>query len=138
MGVKLMIPVDVVVAREISEDAESWVVPIDAIPEDVYALDIGPETVMQYTVAIACAKLIIWNGPMGLFEIDKFSKGTVQIAESVANSCAVTIVGGGDSLAALKKADVVEKISHISTGGGASLDIAQGTQLPAVVALDDK
>lgn len=138
MGVKLMMPVDVVVAREISEDAESWVVPIDSIPEDVYALDIGPETVIQFTVAIACAKLIIWNGPMGLFEIDQFSKGTVQIAESVATSCAVTIVGGGDSLAALKKAGVVENITHISTGGGASLYVAQGKILPAVAALDNK
>lgn len=138
MGVKLMMPVDVVVAREISENAVAWVVPIDSIPEDAYALDIGPETIAQYTMAIACAKLIIWNGPMGLFEIEQFSAGTVQIAQAVANSCGATIVGGGDSLAALKKAGVVENITHISTGGGASLDVAQGKELPAVAALDDK
>lgn len=138
MGVKLMMPVDVIVAREISEDAKAWVVDIDSIPADAYALDIGPKTVAQYTMAIACAKLIIWNGPMGLFEIDKFSKGTVSIAEAVANSCAITVVGGGDSLAALKKANVVDKITHISTGGGASLDVAQGKELPAVEALNSK
>lgn len=138
MGVKLMMPVDVIVAREISEDAEAWAVDIDSIPADAYALDIGPQTVAQYTMAIACAKLIIWNGPMGLFEIDKFSKGTVDIAETVANSCAITVVGGGDSLAALKKAGVVDKITHISTGGGASLDVAQGKELPAVEALNSK
>ncbi len=138
MGVKLMMPVDVIVAREISKDAKAWVVDIDSIPADAYALDIGPKTVAQYTMAIACAKLIIWNGPMGLFEIDKFSKGTVSIAEAVANSCAITVVGGGDSLAALKKANVVDKITHISTGGGASLDVAQGKELPAVEALNSK
>jgi phosphoglycerate kinase len=123
-------PVDAVVASEFSKDADSKVVDIDAIPADWMGLDIGPKTVALYADTIKNSKLIIWNGPMGIFEIDKFSKGTFRIAHAIADSYAYSIVGGGDTANAADKAGEKENISFISTGGGASLELLEGKVLP--------
>jgi phosphoglycerate kinase len=136
MGDKLMLPVDHVVSGEFKAGAESEVV--ETIPEGKMALDIGPKTIANYEAVIAGSKTIIWNGPMGVFEMPPFDKGTVAIAKAVANSGAVSVVGGGDSEKAIKSAGVADKISHISTGGGASLEFLGGIELPGVAALTDK
>jgi phosphoglycerate kinase len=133
---KLLLPVDHVVASELKEGAASEVVEI--VPDGMMGLDIGPRTVELFSSEIAKAKTIIWNGPMGVFEKPPFDKGTVAIAKAVAASEAISVVGGGDSEKALKVAGVADKISHVSTGGGASLEFLSGVILPGVAALTDK
>ena len=135
-GAKLMLPLDHVVAAEFKAGAENQVV--EQIPDGMMALDIGPKTVAEYAKVIAGAKTIIWNGPMGVFEMPPFDKGTVAVAKAVAESGAVSVVGGGDSEKAVKSAGVADKISHISTGGGASLEFLGGVELPGVAALSKK
>ena len=135
-GDKLMLPVDHVVTSELKEGAEAEVV--ETIPDGKMAVDIGPKTVEAYKAVIATAKTIIWNGPMGVFELPPFHKGTVAIAQAVAESGAISVVGGGDSVKAIDVAGVADKITHISTGGGASLEFLSGTELPGVAALTDK
>jgi phosphoglycerate kinase len=135
-GDKLMLPVDHVVAAELKEGAANQTVTV--IPEDMIGLDIGPETIQQYAKVIAAAKTVIWNGPMGVFEKPPFDRGTVALAKAVADSGAITVVGGGDSEKAIKAAGVAGKISHISTGGGASLEFLAGMELPGVAALTGK
>jgi phosphoglycerate kinase len=135
-GAKLMLPLDHVVAAEFKAGAENQVV--EQIPDGMMALDIGPKTVAEYSKVIAGAKTIIWNGPMGVFEMPPFDKGTVAVAKAVAESGAVSVVGGGDSEKAVKSAGVADRISHISTGGGASLEFLGGVELPGVAALSEK
>jgi len=135
-GGKLMLPVDNVVAVELKEGADCQV--SETVPDGTMGLDIGPKTVEAYSKVIAGAKTIIWNGPMGVFEKPPFDKGTVALAKAVAESGAVSVVGGGDSEKAIKAAGVAGKISHISTGGGASLEFLSGIELPGVAALTDK
>jgi phosphoglycerate kinase (EC 2.7.2.3) len=137
-GVKFYMPVDAVVAKEFAEDAESKVVPIDQIPADWQALDIGSETRKLYRKVVSESKLVIWNGPMGVFEFDKFAEGTKAVAEALAESDAYTIIGGGDSAAAVDKFGLADRMDHVSTGGGASLEFMEGKVLPGVAALDDK
>jgi phosphoglycerate kinase len=132
-GDKLMLPVDHVAAAEMKAGADSKVVA--SVPDGMMGLDIGPETVAAYNKVIASAKTVIWNGPMGVFEMPPFDKGTVALAKAVADSGAVSVVGGGDSEKAIKSAGVADKISHISTGGGASLEFLAGIELPGVAAL---
>jgi phosphoglycerate kinase len=134
LGGKLVLPVDHVVVSEIAAGAANQVV--DTIPEGKIAVDIGPKTIEKYAQVIAGAKTIIWNGPMGIFEKPPFDQGTVALAKAVAGSGATSVVGGGDSEKAIKAAGVADKISHISTGGGASLEFLAGIRLPGVAALD--
>ena len=138
--VKILLPVDHVVADKLAADARILQIGEgQAIPADMMALDIGPKSVELFTAEIGSARTIVWNGPMGVFEIDHFAKGTKKIANAVAeNGAAVSIVGGGDSVAAVKAAGVADKISHISTGGGASLEFLEGKKLPGVEALSNK
>ncbi len=139
--VALLIPTDVVCAKEFSNDSPSVVHDIDCIPEDEMGLDIGPKTIKIFREVILNSKTIVWNGPMGVFEFDNFAKGTNAIAEALAEATengAITIVGGGDSAAAIKKAGLEDKVSHVSTGGGASLEFLEGKTLPGVEALTDK
>jgi phosphoglycerate kinase len=131
-----MLPVDNVVVSELKEGAPFEIA--DTVPPDKMGVDIGPKTVDQFAKVIAGAKTIVWNGPMGVFEKPPFDKGTVAIAKAVAESGAVSVVGGGDSEKAVKSAGVADKISHISTGGGASLEFLAGITLPGVAALTDK
>jgi phosphoglycerate kinase len=131
---KILLPVDHVVAAELKAGAPAEIV--TRIPDDRMGLDIGPQTVRNYSEVIAGAKTIIWNGPMGVFEMHPFDQGTVAIAQAVANSGALSVVGGGDSEKAVKSAGVADKISHVSTGGGASLEFLSGITLPGVAALD--
>lgn len=137
-GVQLHMPIDAVVANEFSKDAETKIVDVDAIPADWMGLDIGPKTAANYADVIQNSKLIIWNGPMGVFEMDKFASGTKTVAEAMANTAGYTVIGGGDSAAAVEKFDVADKMDHISTGGGASLELMEGKELPGIVALNDK
>ncbi|HUU12283.1 MAG TPA: phosphoglycerate kinase [Terriglobia bacterium] len=137
-GIKLKLPSDHVVAEKIDASAAAEVVNAAAIPSNRMGVDIGPATRAAFAQEIAGAKTIVWNGPMGVFEIEQFSAGTVEIARAVAASSAVSIVGGGDSVAAVAKAGVADKISHISTGGGASLEFLSGMKLPGVEALTEK
>ena len=135
-GVKL--PTDTVAATEFAADAESLVVPTDAIPDDMEGLDIGPETVQLFCNAVRGAGTVVWNGPMGVFEFEKFAAGTRAMAQALADSGAVTIVGGGDSAAAVEQMGFADRITHISTGGGASLEFLEGKELPGVACLLDK
>ncbi|MBD8036580.1 phosphoglycerate kinase [Solibacillus sp. A46] len=137
-GVQLHMPVDAVVANEFSKDADTKVVAIDAIPSDWMGLDIGPKTAENYAEVIKQSKLIIWNGPMGVFEMEKFANGTKTVADAMATTDGYTIIGGGDSAAAVEKFEVASKMDHISTGGGASLELMEGKELPGIVALNDK
>jgi phosphoglycerate kinase len=138
-GVNFYMPVDVIVADDFSADANSKAVAINEIPADWEALDIGPKTAEIYREVIQKSKLVIWNGPMGVFEIDKFAGGTKAVAEALAGSEGTySVIGGGDSAAAVEKFNLAEKMSHISTGGGASLEFMEGKELPGVVALNDK
>jgi len=137
-GVNLLLPVDVVVAPGASLDAEQKVVPVDQIPAEWMALDIGPDSIGRFTEALKTAKTVVWNGPMGVFEMAAFARGTGAVARALAEIDATTVIGGGDSVAAVKKAGVADKVTHISTGGGASLEFLEGKQLPGVVALQDK
>jgi phosphoglycerate kinase len=137
-GVELHMPIDAVVANEFSKDAETQTVEIDAIPADWMGLDIGPKTAANYAEVIKNSKLIIWNGPMGVFEMDKFANGTKTVAEAMAQTEGYTVIGGGDSAAAVEKFGVADKMDHVSTGGGASLELMEGKELPGIVALNDK
>lgn len=137
-GVNFYMPVDAVVADEFSKDANTKVVDIDKIPADYMGLDIGPKTAEIYADVIKNSKLIIWNGPMGVFEMDAFANGTKAVANAMAETEGYTVIGGGDSAAAVEKFSVAEKMSHVSTGGGASLEFMEGKELPGVVALNDK
>lgn len=128
---------DVLVADEFKAGANTRSVPLNAIPKDMLGVDIGPGTLKQFEEIIAKAGTVVWNGPVGVFEIDDFAKGTRGVAEALAKSGAITIIGGGDSAAAIKKFGLKEKISHISTGGGASLEFLEGKVLPGIAALDD-
>jgi len=140
-NVKFLLPVDVVVAPEFNNDSPSAVVSIDEIPSDKMGLDIGPKTVELFRDEILKSKTIVWNGPMGVFEMDNFAKGTFEIAKALADATkqgAITVIGGGDSAAAISKAGLKEKVSHVSTGGGASLEFLEGKILPGVAALNDE
>lgn len=131
-GVKLLLPVDVVVAPELSDNAPTEIVSVDNIPDNMMGLDIGPETAVIYADAIRKAGSVFWNGPMGVFEIDAFAQGTKAIADAAAEASGDTIIGGGDSVAAVNKFDVADKMTFISTGGGASMELVQGEKLPGV------
>jgi phosphoglycerate kinase len=140
-GDKLVLPVDVVVAYRMEEDAESEVVGVEEIPAEKMGLDIGPRTVELFEGHISGAKTIFWNGPMGVFEIDAFAKGTEGVARAVAAASAegaTSVIGGGDSVAAVRKLGLEDRMSHISTGGGASLEYVEGKELPGVAALPEK
>ena len=137
LGVKFYLPVDCVMAESRSDDAESKIVPVQEMNGHWMGLDIGPATITLFTEAISNAKTIIWNGPMGVFEIDAFSRGTSAMVHSVANSYALTIVGGGDTDVAVHKTGESDKITFISTGGGASLELLEGKVLPAIRALEE-
>ncbi len=138
-GVKLLLPIDTVVSQEFSNDAETMVVPTLEIPDEWEGLDIGPKTRELYAEALKGAKTVIWNGPMGVFEMPTFAKGTIAVAEAMAAlEGATTIIGGGDSAAAVNQLGFGDKMSHISTGGGASLEFLEGKELPGVAAVNDK
>jgi phosphoglycerate kinase len=137
-GVRIFLPSDHIIAREIKPGIKFQTLTCFPIPEDHMALDIGPETVKKYSQFIKNAKTIFWNGPMGVFEIDEFSLGTAGIAKAVAASDSLSIVGGGDSVSAIKKAGVEKNISHISTGGGASLELIANETLPGIEALSER
>ncbi|MEA5142671.1 MAG: phosphoglycerate kinase [Oscillibacter sp.] len=137
-GVKLLLPVDTVAAKEFSADATPVVVEAHAIPDDMEGLDIGPKTVELFCDAVKGAGTVVWNGPMGVFEFPAFAKGTKALAQALADSGAVTIVGGGDSAAAVEQMGFAGKITHISTGGGASLEFLEGKELPGVACLLNK
>ncbi|MCY7450424.1 phosphoglycerate kinase [Bacillus altitudinis] len=138
-GVNFLIPTDVLVADDFSNDANTSIVPISEIPSDLEALDIGIETREKYADVIKNSKLVVWNGPMGVFEIDAFAKGTKAIAEALAEAKdTYSVIGGGDSAAAVEKFGLADQMSHISTGGGASLEFMEGKELPGVTALNDK
>ncbi len=137
-GIKFYLPVDCVIAQTLEPGAETKIVPTMEIPRGWRALDIGPATVKLFSIALANAKTILWNGPMGIFEIDAFSRGTFSIAHSVADAYALTIVGGGDTDLAVHRAGVSDALSFISTGGGASLQLLEGKELPGIAALTDR
>lgn len=137
-GIKFYLPVDCVIAQTLEPGAEAMIVPTMEIPKGWRALDIGPATVKLFSVALANTKTILWNGPMGVFEIDAFSRGTFAVARAVADTYALTIVGGGDTDLAVHRAGVSDAISFISTGGGASLQLLEGNELPGIAALTDK
>ncbi len=139
-GVDLLLPTDVVVADKFAPDANAQTVSVDAIPDGWMGLDIGPDSVKVFQDALKQCKSVIWNGPMGVFEFDKFAAGTEAIAHTLAELTpqgVTTIIGGGDSVAAVEKVGVAEKMSHISTGGGASLELLEGRELPGIAALDE-
>ncbi len=136
-NVKLMLPVDVVVAREFKNDTEFKTVKIENMPEDMMGLDIGEESINIFSNFIKEAKTVIWNGPMGVFEMENFAKGTELIAKAMAESDAITIVGGGDSASAVEKSGYKELMTHISTGGGASLELLEGKILPGIEAISN-
>lgn len=137
-GVKLLLPVDAVAADEFSNDANIKVVPQNEIPEGWMGLDIGPETAKLYAEAVKSAKTVVWNGPMGCFEMPNFANGTETVAKALSETDAVTIIGGGDSAAAVNQLGYGDKMTHISTGGGASLEFLEGKELPGVAAANDK
>ncbi|PNU19167.1 phosphoglycerate kinase [Geothermobacter hydrogeniphilus] len=137
-GVELLLPEDHVVAAEFSADAAAETCARDGIADDRLALDIGPLTQRRYTEAVSGARTVVWNGPMGVFEFEAFSRGTFAIARALAESDCVSIIGGGDSVAAVNKSGLQDRMTHISTGGGASLEFLEGKQLPGIVALTDK
>lgn len=137
-NVEILLPVDVVIADEIKAGAETEIVDIDSIPEDKEALDIGPKTAELFASKIKEAKTVVWNGPMGVFEIKEFADGTNKVAAALAESDAITIVGGGDSALAIELAGLKDKITHVSTGGGASLEFLEGKDLPGISSIEDK
>jgi 3-phosphoglycerate kinase len=137
-GVKLLLPVDTVAATEFNNDAEAGIFAKEAIPSDRMGMDIGPESIKLFTEEIKGAKTVIWNGPVGVFEMPSFAAGTKAIAQAMADSDAVTIIGGGDSAAAVELFGLADKMTHISTGGGASLEFLEGQELPGVAVLQDK
>ncbi len=137
-GVKLLLPVDTVIADDFSNDANSKVVKAGEIPDNWQGLDIGPETAKIFSEAVKDAKTVVWNGPMGCFEMPNFAAGTEAVAKALADTDAVTIIGGGDSAAAVNQLGFGDKMTHISTGGGASLEFLEGKELPGVAAANDK
>lgn len=137
-GVKLLLPIDIVYASEFAEDAEPHITEGRDIPAGNMGLDIGPKTRELFAEAVKASKTIVWNGPMGVFEFENFAKGTKAIAEAMAEADATTIIGGGDSAAAVNQMGFGDKMSHISTGGGASLEFLEGKELPGIAALDNK
>lgn len=136
--INFMLPVDVVAAPSLEQATAAKTIPVDAVPADYMILDIGSTTAQRFAGEIAKAGMVVWNGPMGVFEKDAFAKGTETLARAVAKSPAVSIIGGGDSAAAVKKIGVEDQISHVSTGGGASLKLLEGKELPGVAVLQDK
>ncbi len=136
--VNLILPVDIVAADKFAPDANTQIVDVKEIPDGWLGLDSGPKTSKQYVEALKDAKTVVWNGPMGVFEMDAFAQGTKDVAQAVADSGATSIVGGGDSISALKKTGLSDKITHISTGGGATLEFLEGKVLPGIAALADK
>ena len=137
-GVKFLLPIDNVVADDFNNDANRKIVPSSAIPDGWEGLDIGPETRALFAREIEGAKTVVWNGPMGVFEMPNFAEGTKAVAEALAKCGGITIIGGGDSASAVKKLGFADKMTHISTGGGASLEFLEGKELPGVAALNDK
>ncbi|MDR1801419.1 MAG: phosphoglycerate kinase [Lachnospiraceae bacterium] len=137
-GVKFLLPVDTVIADAFSNDANTDIVAAGEIPDGWMGLDIGPETIRLYKDALKDAKTVVWNGPMGAFEMPKFAEGTEEIARALAETDAVTVIGGGDSAAAVNQMGFGDKMTHISTGGGASLEFLEGKELPGVAAANDK
>ena len=142
LGKKLLLPVDTIITAEfpnpIDAEVAIEVVPSDAIPADKMGLDIGTETAKLYADAVKSAKTVVWNGPMGVFENPIFAKGTIAVAKALAETDATTIIGGGDSAAAVNQLGFGDKMTHISTGGGASLEFLEGKELPGVAAANDK
>lgn len=136
-GVKLLLPVDIVAAKEFSEDTEYRTVDADSIPDDMMGLDIGKETVKLFSEEITGAQTVIWNGPMGVFEMEAFAVGTKEVAKAVGSCNGTTIIGGGDSAAAVEQLGFADKMTHISTGGGASLELLEGKELPGIAALQN-
>jgi phosphoglycerate kinase len=135
-----LLPTDIISADKFAPDANATTVSIENIPSDGMGLDIGPESVKLFQAALADTKTVIWNGPMGVFEFDQFAKGTEAIAQTLAEiskTGAITIIGGGDSVAAVEKVGLADQMSHISTGGGASLELLEGKVLPGIAALDE-
>jgi phosphoglycerate kinase len=137
-NVKLILPADHLVADKVEEGSRVRTVETNAMPTDMIGVDIGPKTIRMYKREIKQARTILWNGPMGVFEIDKFARGTNQVAKAMGSSRGTTVVGGGDSVAAVNKFGLAEKISHVSTGGGASLEFLEGKELPGIKALADR
>jgi phosphoglycerate kinase len=136
-GCELVLPSDVVIAERVEADAPTQVVAADAIPDGWMGLDIGPETAAAYACRLEAARTIFWNGPMGVFELAAFAAGTLAVAHAAAESDAVSVVGGGDSVAAVNQAGVADRITHVSTGGGAALELVEGRTLPGVEALEE-
>lgn len=137
-GVNIVLPMDVVIAKEIDANAETKIVDVAEIPADMEGLDIGPKTREKFAEEISRAKTVVWNGPMGVFEVAPFAAGTEAVAKALADSDAVSIVGGGDSALAIEKAGLNDKITHVSTGGGASLELLEGKELPGIAAIEDR
>ena len=137
-GVKLVLPVDVIAAKEFSNDVETQAFDADKITEGWMGLDVGEKTIELYREELKNAKTVIWNGPVGAFEMSNFAKGTIEVAKALADSGAVTIIGGGDSAAAVEQFGLADKMTHISTGGGASLEFLEGKELPGIAVLQDK
>lgn len=135
---RIHLPVDVIVTPEIAEDADTRIGRIEEIPPDLIGADIGPETTAHYQQVVGRARTLIWNGPMGVFEIEAFARGTQELAKAVGESDAFTVIGGGDTLRAVNRAGIADKITHLSTGGGASLEILAGKKLPGIEVLDNK
>ncbi len=137
-GNKLILPVDAIIADKFDAEANTQTVDVDKIPAGWRMLDVGPKTLEQYKAALNGVKLVVWNGPVGVFEMPKFAEGTFALARMLAESGAITVIGGGDSASAVKKAGVAKQMTHVSTGGGASLEFLEGKELPGVAALLDK
>jgi len=137
-NVDLVLPCDIVIADDITPEAKTQVVSATQIPADKAGADIGPKSIEQFIKKINSAKMVVWNGPVGVFEMEPFANGTNSIAKALAESGAISIVGGGDSVAAINKFNLADKITHISTGGGASLEFLEGKKLPGIEALTDK
>ena len=137
-NIKFLLPVDTIVSDEFKNDSNFKVAKVGEFPENYMGMDIGPETVKLFSEAIKEAGTVIWNGPMGVFEFENFANGTCKIAEAVAASNAISIIGGGDSAAAVEKLGFADKMTHISTGGGASLEFLEGRELPGIACLEDR
>ena len=137
-NVKIILPVDIVVAKEFKNDTDFKTVKIDSIPEDMMGLDIGRDTIELFSEEIKNGETVVWNGPMGVFEMENFAKGTFAIAKAMGESKGITIIGGGDSAAAVENAGYSSHMTHVSTGGGASLELLEGKKLPGIQAISEK
>jgi phosphoglycerate kinase len=137
-GVEVLLPVDVVVADRFAADANTQVVPVGSIPADWEGLDMGPQTIDRFVLAVKASKTVVWNGPLGVFEFEKFSVGTRRLAEALAEADVISVICGGDTAAAVEQFGLAEKMSHVSTGGGASLEMLEGKELPGIAALTNK